>query len=63
MKVIRVLDYGEKDKVLYFDLNWFDLCEKTQNEILEKVKQLAGPDNIFSFPTMHVELFVEEKKI
>lgn len=63
MKVTQVLDYGEKDKALCFDLNWFDLCEKTQNEILEKVKQLVGPDNIFSFPTMHVELFVEEKKI
>lgn len=63
MKVTQVMDYGEKDKVLCFDLNWFDLNEKTQQEILKKAKQLAGPDNIFSFPTIHVELFVEEKKI
>ena len=63
MKVTQVLDYGEKDKVLCFDLNWFDLNEKTQNDILKKAKQLVGPDNIFSFPTMHVELFVKEEKI
>lgn len=63
MKFDRVVDLTDKEKVLVFDLNWFDLCEKTQNDILKKAKQLVGPDNIFSFPTMHVELYVEEKKI
>ena len=63
MKFDRVVDLTDKEKVLVFDLNWFDLCEKTQQEILAKAKQAIGPDNIFSFPNIHVEFVVTEKKI
>ena len=62
MQLNTTFSVSEKEKVLYFTLNWFDLSKEAQEEILAKAGHEMGPDNIFSFPTMEVRLLVRKEE-